>query len=112
LVTRGAATQTAAVIVVLVWLLVCGEPGSLVAEVEAAFSTVAGAEPAVTTIVTMSLPPAGMSGRPVQVTVPADPEHTGVGETETKVTPAGSVSFTETPVAVAVAEGEFETVIV
>ena len=103
----GADAHMAALICVSAWLLVCGEFGSFIAAAFAVFETVAGA-PAVTTMVKMSLPPAGMSA-PVQVTVP---EFTQPAEAEANVTPAGKVSVTEMSVAVAVAEFEFDTVIV
>ena len=68
---------------------------------------------ACTTIVTVSLPPAAMSGKPVHVTVGAEYEHAGEGVTDTNVTSlVGKSSVMETPVAVAVAVAEFEIVIV
>src|SRR5580765_5890896 len=99
----GGAAHTAALIVVEVWLLVWGEAGSVVADAVAVFRAFPG-EPAVTTIVNVSLPPGAMSA-PVQLTVgllyeqPAD--------AETNVTPAGNVSLAVTPVALAAAAAEF-----
>ena len=99
----GASVQVAALMFVIVaGELVCGE--SLSADTDAVFERVAGA-PAVTTIVNTSLPPGGI-GSPKQVTglVPLHP-----AEAETNVTPAGRVSETAIPVAVAALV--FETVI-
>src|SRR2546423_969431 len=109
---EGGVVQEAALTIVEAVLLAGGEFGSFVAGAEAVFSGFHGSS-ACTTIVTVSLPPAPMSGKPVDGTVGAEYEHAGEGATETNVTSlVGKSSVMDTPVAVAVAVAEFEIVIV